>query len=467
MHDPVTHIAAPAVRLSWPGEFRATVMLALPLIATQLAQTAIMTTDVLMMGWLGPEALAAGALGFNLYIIFWVSAMGIVIATAPMMAQAIGRKLHVVRDVRRSVRQGFWVSTMIGAVSMLCLWHTEAILLLLGQEPQNAAAAQDYNRALLWGFIPALWFLCLRQFVAAFQRPRAALLIQIVTFLFNAALAYVLMFGKFGAPAMGVVGAGIASALANGISFALILGFVFLDRDFRRFQLLGRFWRSDWRRFREMFRLGSPIAATMLFEVAAFGGAVYIMGLISTDALAAHQIAMQCAIVTFMVPLGIGQAATVRVGLFAGAGDREGIRRAGWSAIVLGVGFMAVMAATMLLSRHGLVGLFLEETRPENFRTAEIAASLIVVAALFQMYDGAQAIGMGVLRGLKDTRVPMMFAGFGYWILGLPVGAVLAWPFGLGALGVWIGLALGLLVVSVLVVTRFARRDRLGLGVAR
>lgn len=459
--------AVPTAAFSpWRAELRATLLLSLPLIGTQLAQIAILTTDVVLMGWLGTSALAAGALASNVYFILWVFGVGILTATAPMMAQAIGRKRHVVRDVRRTLRQGLWACVAVGLPAMAIVWHTEPVLLLLGQDPANAAAAQDYARLLVWGFIPALWYMALRQFVAALERPRAALLVQIATLLINGALAYVLMFGAFGLPAYGLIGAGIATSIANTASAALLLAVVLLDRRFRRFHILGRLWRPDWHRLVEIFRLGLPIATTLLFEVAAFSGAVYIMGLIGTPELAAHQIAIQCAATSFMVPLAIGQAATVRVGLHAGARDAEGVRRAGWTALGIGVAFMAAMAVVLAVARWPLVGLFLDIDHADNVRTAQLATAYLAVAALFQLFDGAQAVGMGVLRGLKDTRVPMIIAGAGYWLIGLPAGAAAAWLLGWGGVGVWFGLALGLAVVSVLAVGRFAARERLGLMAA-
>lgn len=457
-------IPAPAAAPSpWRAELRATMALSWPLIGTQLAQIATLTTDVLLMGWLGTAALAAGALGSNVYFVLWVFGVGLVMATSPMMAQALGAKRHALREVRRTLRQGLWVCVAIGLPAMTVAWHTEPLLHLLGQDPANAAAAQDYTRWLLLGLIPSLWFMALRQFVAALERPRAALVVQVLTLAINATLAYGLMFGRLGLPELGLVGAGIATSIANTASLVLLLGIILADRRFRRYHVLGRLWRPDWRRFREILRLGLPIAATLLFEVMAFSGAVYIMGLIGTPELAAHQIAIQCAATTFMVPLAIGQAATVRVGLHAGAGDAEGVRIAGWTAFAVGVGFMAAMAVVIAVWREPVVGLFLDTDHADNWRTAELAGAFLAVAALFQLFDGAQAVGMGILRGLKDTRVPMVIAATGYWVIGLPLGAAAAWGLGWGGVGVWAGLALGLAVVAAAVVARFAARERLGL----
>jgi MATE family multidrug resistance protein len=245
--------------------------------------------------------------------------------------------------------------------------------------------------------------------------------------------------------------------------FAMLLGFVLLDRRLRRFHLLGRLWRADWARFREIFRVGTPISLALGFEVTVFNAAAFLMGIIGTDSLAAHAVAIQIASVTFMVPLGLAQAATVRVGLAAGRGDRDGVARAGWTSLTIGVGFMGAMAVPMLAMPEALAGLFLDRADPAQARVLYLAASFLVVAGLFQLADGGQVVGAGMLRGLKDTRVPMVFAGVGYWVIGIPFGALLAFVAGMGGRGLWIGLASGLVAVAILMVTRWSRRERLGL----
>lgn len=454
---------AKSLNSPWRAEIGAMTRLALPLIATQLAQIAILTTDVLLMGWLGPDALAAGALGTHLFFLLWVVGSGLGMAVAPLIAQAIGRKRHMLRDARRTLRQGFWVTLAIAGPGTLVLCYAEPVLIALGQDPAIAAMSQDYTRALAVGLVPATWFIVLRMFIAAFQRPRSALVVQLFVFALNASLAYTLMFGKAGFPALGLVGAGIASAVAHWASVILLLGFILIDRRFRRFHVLGRFWRSDWRRFIELWRVGLPVSATLLFEVGLFSGAVYTMGIIGTAELAAHQIALQCASVTFMIPLGLSQAATVRVGQYAGAGDADGVGRAGWCALVLAVGFMATMAVALWSLRWGLMDVFLDLSQPGAMHVAELGAAFLVVAGFFQIFDGAQSVALGALRGLKDTRVPMFITAFGYWGVGFPVTLICAFALNLGGVGVWYGLALGLFVVAGFATWRFGARARLGL----
>lgn len=450
-------------RATWRGEARATLVLAWPLILTNLAQTMMTATDVVMMGWLGPDALAAGALGSNLYFATMIFGLGLTTATAPMIARELGRKGHSVRDVRRTVRQGMWTAVVVTVPIWIALWQSEAILLLLGQEPALAKAASEYVRALQWSLLPFFFFLVLRSFVSALQRPLWALAAGIVGVTVNAAAAWCLIFGHFGFPKLGLIGAGYATTFADLVMFAIMAAVVLMDRKFRRYHLFGRFWRADWPRFRELWHLGLPIGATLVFEVAVFNGATFLMGLIGAAALAAHSIAMQLASLSFMVPLGLAQAATVRVGRAFGAHDREGIRRAGWTAYVMGVGFMALTALAMILAPRLLVGVFLDLDTPSNAPVVELAVGFLMIAALFQVADGGQAVAAGMLRGLHDTRVPMIYAGIGYWCIGLLLGVVLAFWADLQGFGLWIGLATGLTVVALLLLARWLRRERLGL----
>jgi MATE family multidrug resistance protein len=444
----------------WRWEARALVRLSVPIVLTNVGQVAIQTTDVVMIGWLGAEALAASVLGVNLMFVLLLFAIGVVIATAPMMAQDLGRKRHAVREPRRTVRQGFWVALALGLPATLVLWNIAPILHLLGQNPALIAAAEPYVHAAMWGFVPALWFVILRNFIAALERPRAGMVIMFIGVAFNALADYALIFGALGLPALGLTGAGIATALTNVLLFLGLLGYVQLDRQFRRYQILGRFWRPDWVRFYEIFRIGLPIGITLVMEVGLFAGAGFAMGWIGTVELAAHQIALQCAAVTFMVPLGLAQAATVRVGLAAGAGDPPGVLRAGVASLVIGGLFMAAMAVVMWTMPEAIVGLFLDAGDPANARVVSTAVMFLMVAAIFQIFDGGQVIGAGALRGLKDTRWPMVFAAIAYWAIGGSLALGLAFGAGLNGLGVWIGLAVALAVAAALMIGRFLTLQR-------
>jgi len=450
-------------RTGWGAEARATLSLAWPLVLTNLAQTGMTTTDVVLIGRLGPDALAAAALGTNLYFAFLIVGIGVVSATAPMVARELGARRHSVRDVRRTFRQGMWSAVAVAIPMWIVLWFSEPILVFLGQEPRLAAAAARYMHALQWSILPFLFYIVIRSLISAMERPLAGLWVGIATILLNALVGWTLIFGHFGFPRLELAGAGIATVISSSALFLGLAGFLMLDRRFRRYRFFGRFWRADWPRFRELWRLGIPIGVTLGFEVTVFNAAALIMGVIGADSLAAFAIAIQVASLTFMVPLGVGQAATVRVGLAYGAGDFAGIRRAGWTALFLGAGFMCLTAAAMIFAPRPIVGAFLDLSDPANASVIALAMGFLAIAGIFQVADGAQTVGAGMLRGIHDTRVPMVFAAIGYWAIGLTLGVVLAFPLKFEGIGIWIGLAAGLAVVAVLMLTRWNNRESLGL----
>jgi MATE family multidrug resistance protein len=339
----------------------------------------------------------------------------------------------------------------------LLLWHAGDLLLLLGQEPALAALAGDYVRALMWGMPFFCAFVALRGFLAAEQRPGTALAVAFGGVALNLPLNLWLIHGGLGVPALGVVGAGLASSLCNVAMLAGLLALISRDRHLRRFRLLGRIWRFDGARLKEAAVIGLPIAGQMALEIATFAFAAIAMGWLGAVAVAAHAIAVQVASMTFMVPMGLGQAATARVGLAAGAGEGRAAARAGWVAIALGAGFMAASAAVLIAFGGAIAWGFLHPANPGAAETASLAASLLVLAGLFQLADGVQAVAAGALRGLKDTAVPMLLSGFGYWAAGLPLGLALAFPGGFGAPGLWVGLAVGLFLVAGLMLHRWIR----------
>ncbi len=451
----------------WSTELRATILLAWPLILSNLTMSLIQATDVVLMGWLGPHALAASALAINLTWPPIFLAFGVLTAASPMMATALGARTRSVREVRRTYRQSLWLAIAATVPAWLLLWNAESVILALGQQPELARDAALFLKGYMWVVLPWLIFQTLRNFLSALERPNWILAVSGLGVVLNAVLAWALIFGRLGLPAMGIFGGGLASSIVWSLLALILVVVVLTDRQFRRFHLFGRMWRADWPRLKQMARLGLPIGFAFTFEVTVFAAAVYLMGLIDADSVAAHAIALQIAALTFMVPLGLSQAATVRVGRALGRKDSEGVTRAGWTAFALGVAFMSAMALAMWTFPRELVSLFLDaDAGAGNSRVITLAVSFLTVAAAFQIFDGAQVVAAGMLRGLHDTRVPMLIAVFGYWVVGIGVGTGLAFAARWGGVGVWIGLATGLALVSALLIWRWTMRERLALGVA-
>lgn len=447
---------------AWREELRATLSLAWPLILANVTQQVIQATDVLLMGRLGSTQLAAATLALNMTFTFNVLLLGLLIASSPMMATALGQRSNAVRDVRRTFRAGLWLLIIGLPPYWLILWNVGTLMRWLGQAPELAEQGQTFLRAYMWCTAPWLLFQLLRNFVAALERPRIVLWLSLGGIALNALLSWSLIFGHFGLPALGLVGGGVGSTITWVALCGALIVVVRRDRQFRRFHLFGNWWRFDGQRTLAMTKLGGPIGITMALEMGVFALAAYFMGWIGAPAVAAHAVALQIAALTFMVPLGLGQAATVRVGLALGRKDEAGITRAGWTAWIMGVGFMGSMALVMWAVPHWMVTLFLADVAA-NALTIELAISFLKVAAAFQLVDGAQVIGAGMLRGLHDTRWPLFFALFGYWGVGLGIGSWLAFGADWKGVGIWVGLASGLAVVAVLMLARWNLRDRIGL----
>jgi MATE family multidrug resistance protein len=445
----------------WGAELAATFALAWPLVIAQLAQNALHTTDVIMLGWLGPAYLAAGTLATTFLMPFLVGGIGIVGAVAPLVAQARGAR--DIKAVRRVVRQGLWAAILLAALIIPILLQIRPIFAALGQDPAATVRAEQFIQIAAWQLFPGLAIIALRSLLSAFDATRIILVITVSGVVFNALVNYALIFGNFGFPRLELRGSAIATLLTNILMFGLMLTYVLRQRRFRRFHILLRFHQPDWPRFREIFRIGTPIGLTVLAEVGLFTAAAFLMGWLGTDEVAAHAIALQCASMAFMVPLGLGIAATVRVGMAYGRSDPEGIRKAGWTAFALGTGFMAITCTLFLTIGPTIVAWFLDPRVPENANALALAATFLVVAGVFQLVDGAQVAAAHALRGLSDTKVPMMLAILGYWAVGLPVAYILGFVVGWRGVGIWIGLAAGLAFVAVVLVTRFAMRERLGL----
>lgn len=441
-----------------------TLKLGAPLVLTQVATVLISATNVAIAGGLGRTELATVSLATSIYYTVFMFCLGVGTAVAPMVAQAVGRKLRWVRDVRRTTRQGFWVVIAVGLPGAAILWQADPILRLLGQDPALTPLSGAYARVLAIGLLPWLGFVVMRNFVTALSRTRIVLLITVFGTFVNAAFGYGLAHGVAILPNVGVNGIATATALTGTAMFLGMLAYAYIDRDLRRLHLLGRFWRSDWRRFVGLIKLGVPIGVTVVLEVGLFSSAVLFMGRLGTNQLAAHQIALQLVSTAFMVPLGMSQAVSVRVGMAAGADDAAWVARAGWTGIGLGTAFVMVSALLFWFMPEPLIGLFIDRHDAANDAVVALGISYLAIGALFQGADALQALAAGALRGLRDTRVPMVVAAIGYWGVGFPVAWVLAFYTTANGQGVWIGLASGLAVVAVALTWRFARRRHYALG---
>jgi MATE family multidrug resistance protein len=457
----VSQEARPAPVTTWRGELFRLFAIGWPLIVAQVARNSLFLCDIIMMGWLGSKFIAAGSLAtsfFNPFLLFGVGVLG---AIAPLVAQALGRR--DLRSMRRTVRQGFWVAIALGAVLVPIVWQLRPIFAVLGQDPEISILAEGFVHYAAWLFFPALMTVVLHCFLAAHGDTRIILVITLLGVVLNAIFNYALMFGNWGFPRLELIGSGIATALVNWLMFAATLGYVLTHRHYRRYHLLGRFWRPDWSRFFTILRIGTPIGFTVMSEVGLFGFAAILMGWLGTSELAAHAVALQCGSLAFMIPLGLSQATTARVGLAFGRQDSEAIRKAGWVSLFVGAVFSMSTCIVFLTIPHFLVGLFLDRNDAANTMALGLAATYLGVAAVFQLVDGAQVIAAASLRGLSDTKVPMITAIIGYWVIGFPVAYVFGFILGMRGVGVWFGLAAGLAVVAVVLTIRFAMREKLGL----
>jgi MATE family multidrug resistance protein len=447
------HVATTRDNNSWGAHFRATLSLGIPLIGAQLAQLGIHTTDVVILGRLGAAHLAAIVLSSQFFFTVFILGSGFATAVMPMVAQAFGRGDTV--SVRRSVRMGMWVVLIYSALMIPLFYSAESILLYAGQKPEVAALAGRYLTIAQWGIGPALLFMTLRGLVSAHGKAGIVLYVTIIVLSVNAFFAYALVLGQFGMPALGIKGAAIVSVAVNLLSFLLMVAYIQFRPELRRYELFVRFWRPDWPAFREVVHLGLPIGFTMLAEVSLFTGASLLMGNIGTIELAAHGIALQLASIAFMIPLGLAQAGTVRVGIAHGRGDHPGVVRASWAVLVIAAAIAVAGGILFALIPTTLAAIFLDKAGSDSAAVLAIAGPFVVIAGVFQLVDGLQAIAAGLLRGLKDTRIPMILALISYWPIGFFCAWFFAFPAGFGGIGVWFGFLSGLAAASILLNWRF------------
>ena len=444
-------------------EARATVGLAAPLVAANLLQMAVFALDVVFVARLGPGALAASALTVSVFGLFIWSLTGLVGAASPLIAAELGRCNHAVREVRRSVRMAGWAGFGAAIGAMVLCSQIGPILRLSGQDPAVIALAVPFMHVLMWAAIPTVMGGLLRGTVATLGRPGVGMVISGLAVALNGTGNWLLVFGHWGFPALGLNGAAIASVTTSVSTMLIYCAVIRFDRRLHRYRLLGRWWRADWVRLRDVLRIGLPIMATIVAEAGLFNGAAFVMGRLGELPLAAHTLALQFASITFMVPFGLAQAATIRVGRAFGARDPRGVMLAGRVALVTSTAFMSLAAALLLFAPRTIIGLYIDPALPANAALVALATRYMAVAAAFQLFDGAQTVCSALLRGLQDTRVPMAIALFGYWVPGLGTAIWLGLFTPLAGVGVWTGLLAGLVVVAALLLWRWARRDALGL----
>nr|WP_156025162.1 MATE family efflux transporter [Sphingomonas phyllosphaerae] len=462
MHGPAT--LAPLTQApppTWGAELRALAALAGPLIGANLLQMAVFAVDVVFVARLGPVEFAAATLGVFVFNILAFGLIGLVGAAEPLIAASLGRRVGAVRQVRRSFRMAMWLAALGSVLVIVVLNCAAPLLRLAGQDAAVAARAGAFCRILSLAVVPAVMGALIRLTAAALGRPGWALVVTAVALGVAILANWCLVFGHGGFPALGLEGAALASVLTSIATCAAYVVILLTDRKLRRFRLLGKWWRAEWSRMAEIARLGAPIALGWMAEGGLFGGAGLLMGLISVTAIDAHAVALNIAAIAFQIPFGLAQAGTIRVGFAYGAGDRAWIGRAGNVAVLCGIAVMVLSATVFWAVPHWLVRLYVDPAR--ETAVATMAVQLLGIAAIFQLVDGAQAVAAGVLRGVQDTRVPMLIQVSGYWGAGFGTAILLGFGFGWGAAGIWWGLAVGLGVVSALLLWRWSARERIGL----
>ncbi|AMA61558.1 MATE family efflux transporter [Bradyrhizobium sp. CCGE-LA001] len=437
-------------------ELGETAKIAWPMVLTQVGQIAMITTDLALIGRISAEALAAAALAGRFYLISLTLGAGLLSAIAPMAARAFGA--NNLAAVRGALRMGLWAAMVLSFPIIAVALRAEQILIALGQAPDVARLAQQYLFGLGFGAAPALSFFGIRNFMGAVNRPQPIFWIMLSATPLNALLVYMLVYGKLGLPRLDLLGAGLATTLVNCSMFLAGLWFAALRRPFRDYHVLAHFWRFDWRVMRKLIAIGVPISMASWIESGLFWASSLLAGLISTSALAAHQIAVQIAAILFMIYVGVGTAAAVRVGYAAGRNDIAGAKRAHLAAMLIGVAIAASLTLALIAARFEIVKLFLGRSAGEA--TTGLAAELLVVAATLFITDAVQCIAAGGLRGLKDTRMPLLFAIIGWWLIGFSLSYWLGLKACLGATGIWIGLSTGTTIYAVLLVLRFRSMTR-------
>jgi multidrug resistance protein, MATE family len=436
------------------AEIRAILTVASPLAAANLAQMAMQVTNAVMVGRLGAASLAAAGLGAALYSTLLMLCQGVLTAVAPLAAHAIGADDHPTAG--RVAGAGLIVAALLAAPVIAILTALPWLLASFGYDPDLAAEIGYFLHAIRWGAPAFLGAAVLRFLLIAASRARIVMIVPLLAVPLNAGLNWVLIFGHLGLPALGIAGSGCATAIIQWLMLLCLAGYMRLRPTPIPMRLAARMFGEIGR----ILRLGLPIGALVGLEIGMFVTTGILMGVLGADALGAHQLVFNVAGLCFTVPLGLGQAATVRVAFHLGAGAPAAARRAGFVALAIGAAFMIATSMLLWVAPQTLAGLYLDLGDAANRGTVAIALQLFAIAALFQLFDGVQVIAVGALRGYRDTAVPMLIAALGYWAIGFAGGWALGFPLGFGAVGLWSGLALGLAVVASALTLRLQIRAR-------
>ncbi len=442
--------------MPWWRELGGLGRLAVPLVLAQLAQNGMGVVDTLMVARLGPDALAGIALGNAAFSFVMIFEMAVLLAVGPMVSQAHGARRP--DEAARAGRQGLWLAVGLSLPTLVLFHNVRPLLLLAGQDPAIATSAAGYMQAVAWGLPFVLALTALRGFLEGHGDTRPILVVAALGVGLNVVANDLLMYGRWGLPRLGLMGTGYATAVVYAAMAVAVA--VYLRLRYRRYRLFAGLRHPDAPTMREIVRIGFPIGLTLGFEVGMFMVTALLIGRFGDAALAGHQIALQTASTTFMVPLGIGTAAGIRVGQAAGRGDPVGIARGGTVGIVLSALFMFGAAVTFWSVPDAVIGLYLNVGDPANAEVVRFARTFLFVAGAFQVFDGIQVSASGALRGLKDTRRPMLLTLVAYWLVAVPLGAWLAFGAGIGAVGLWYGLVAGLAIAAGLLATRFFRSRR-------
>lgn len=438
---------------SFSGELKAMLWLGMPIAMAQFIQFSIYFIDTLMLGRISEEALAAAGLGSVVYFMLWMIGSGPAMAVSPLVAQALGADQNDRKDARKTIRMSLWCIIFITPLVFALLFVIEPLIALV--RPEVAKQSAHYMMALAPGWPFALGVWVLRNFLAAIDKTRVPLILVSVTVAINAGLNALLIFGLYGFPEWGLVGAGVASSISYALCFLMFSNYCYWDSHAREFHIYENFFRPHWARFQEVVKLGVPISITTIFEGMLFNACVFLMAMIGTTEVAAYQVALNAAAMAFMLPFGFAMGGAVRVGLAAGSNDMGAIKRVGLATILICIILIMMFAALITFAPEFVADVYLSASNSNTADVRILVLAFLPIAAAFMLFDATQVAANQLLRGLKDVQVPMWMTGISYWVVGFPV----AWYLGLktdyGAVGVWYGLLAGLIVASLLLGARF------------